>query len=156
MPYSLVFWSSLLLHYYTLLAACGILPYFKYFRDQYCGFRQILAVFRPVGTACAGTASTSSTRSSTKIHSISAVYWKYEAYSDHLSVHRRFAHCIRILLQTAFIVDAWSHEWVLKQITFGGGNSSICSTGSISSGCYCEYWYWEYWCCEYCEYSEYQ
>ena len=85
-----------------------------------------LAVFRPVVTASTGTGSTgavrtASTRSTNKIISISAVYWEYGAYSDHLSVHRRFDNIIRILLQTAFIVDAWSHEWVLRQITFGGG-----------------------------------
>ena len=31
----------------------------------------------------------------------------------------------RILLQTAFTVHGLSHEWELKKITFGGGNSSI-------------------------------
>ena len=36
-------------------------------------------------------------------------------------MHRRFDHFIHIVLQTAFIVDGWSHEWELKQITFGGG-----------------------------------
>ena len=65
--------------------------------------------------------STASTRSTNKIISISAVYWEYGAYSDHLSVYRRFDNIIRILLQTAFIVGGWSHEWELKQITFGGG-----------------------------------
>ena len=39
----------------------------------------------------------------------------------HLSVHRRFDNFIRILFQTALIVDGWSHEWELKQITFGEG-----------------------------------
>ena len=32
--------------------------YFKYFRDLYFGYCQVLAVFRPVGTASTGTAST--------------------------------------------------------------------------------------------------
>ena len=85
-----------------------------------------LAVFRPVVTASTGTGSTgavrtASTRSTNKIISISAVYWEYGAYSDHLSVYRRFDNIIRILLQTAFIVGGWSHEWELKQITFGRG-----------------------------------
>ena len=35
-------------------------------------------------------------------------------------MHRRFDNFIRILLQTAFTVDGWSHEWELKQISFGG------------------------------------
>ena len=29
-------------------------------------------------------------------------------------------------------IDGWSHEWELKQITFGGGNTSTWRTGSIS------------------------
>ena len=87
---------------------------------------RVLAVFHPVGTASTGTGSTgavttASTRSTNKIISISAVYWEYGAYSDHLSVYRRFDNIIRILLQTAFIVGGWSHEWELKQNTFSGG-----------------------------------
>ena len=104
--------------------AYGILLYFKYFRDLYCGYCQVLAVFRPVVTASTGTASIANTRSSKKILSASVVRWEYEVYSDHISVHRRFDHFIRILLETAITVDGWSHEWELKQITFGGGNSS--------------------------------
>ena len=50
-----------------------------------------------------------------------AIYWEYEVYFDHLSVHRCFDNFIRILLQIAFTVHEWSHEWELKQITFGGG-----------------------------------
>ena len=95
--------------------------YFKYFRDLYYGYCQVLAVFRPVGTASDGTASAASTRSSTQILSICAAYWEYEVYFDHLSVHRGFDNFIRLFLQTAFTVHGWSHEWELKQITFGGG-----------------------------------
>ena len=36
-------------------------------------------------------------------------------------MHRRFDVVIRILLQTAFAVHGWSHEWKLKQISFGKG-----------------------------------
>ena len=36
-------------------------------------------------------------------------------------MHRRFDNFIRILLQTAFTVHGWSHEWELKKITFGEG-----------------------------------
>ena len=36
-------------------------------------------------------------------------------------MHCRFHNSIRILLQTAFTVDGWSHEWELKHFTFGGG-----------------------------------
>ena len=58
-----------------------MLLYFKYFGDLYCGYCQVLAVFRPVVTVTAttGTATTgtASTRSSTKILSISAAYWEY-------------------------------------------------------------------------------
>ena len=35
--------------------------------------------------------------------------------------YRRFDNYIDILLQTAFTVHGWSHDWGLKQITFGGG-----------------------------------
>ena len=52
----------------VLYSACGILL---------CGYCQVLAAFRPVGTSSTGTASTASTRSSTKIVSICAVYWEY-------------------------------------------------------------------------------
>ena len=54
-----VFRSSLLL-YYTRYSACGIRLYFKYLGDLYCGYCQVLAVFRPVVTANTGTASTAS------------------------------------------------------------------------------------------------
>ena len=37
---------------------------------------RVLAVFHPVGTASTGTASTASTRGSTKVLPISAVYWE--------------------------------------------------------------------------------
>ena len=107
-----VFRGSLLL-YYTLLVEYCCTP--KYFVDLYCGYCQLLAVFRPVGTASTGTASTASTHS-TKILSICAVCWEYEVYFDHLFVHHRFDNLIRILLQTAFTVHEWSHEWELKQI----------------------------------------
>ena len=83
-------------------------------------YLRVLAVFRPVVTAITGAESTASTRSSTKILSICAVYWKYSVYFDHLSVHRRFDNFIRILLQTAFTIHGWSYEWELKQSTFGG------------------------------------
>ena len=52
------------------------------------------------------------------------VYWEYEVYFDHLSVHRRFDNFMRILSQTALTIHGWSHEWELKQITFGGGDTS--------------------------------
>ena len=78
-----------------------------YFRDLYCGYCQVLAVFRPAGTASTGTASTASTRSSTKILVMCAVYWEYEVYLEHLSVHRCFDNFIRNLLQTAFTVYRW-------------------------------------------------
>ena len=109
----------------VLYSARGIQLYFKHFGDLSCGYRQVLPVFRPVVTASTGAACIASTRSSTKILSISAVYWEYEAYSEHLSVYCRFDNFIRILLQTSSIVDGWSHEWELKQTTFGEGNSSI-------------------------------
>ena len=96
-----------------------------YFRDLYCGYCQVLAVFRPAGTASTGTASTASTRSSTKILVMCAVYWEYEVYSDHLSVHRRFDNFILILLQTAFTVHGWSHECELMQIAFGEGTGIL-------------------------------
>ena len=126
-----VFRGSLLL-YQGLYSACGILLCFKYFRDMYCGYCQVLAVFRPVGTASTGTASAASTRSSTKILSKSAVYWEYEVYSDHLPVHRGFDNFIRILLPTAFTVHGWSHQGELKLIIFGGRTRVRKSTGSIS------------------------
>ena len=88
---------------------------------MHCGYCQILVVLRPVGTASAGTASTASARSSSKIRSISTAYWEYEIYFNHLSVHHRFDNFIRILLQTALTVHGWSHEWELKQTTFGVG-----------------------------------
>ena len=37
------------------------------------------------------------------------------------SIHPRFYNFIRILLQTAITFHGWSHEWELKQISFGGG-----------------------------------
>ena len=106
-----VFRGSLLLHYTLLVEYCSTS---KHLRDLYCGYCQVLAVFRPVGTASTGTASTASTRSSAKILSICVVYWKYEVHFYQLSVHRRFDNSIRILLQTAFPVHGWSHEWELK------------------------------------------
>ena len=70
----------------------------KYLRDLYCGYCQVLAVFRPVGTAWTAPASTASTRSNngTKVLSIFAVYGECEVYFDHLSVHRRVDNLIRI------------------------------------------------------------
>ena len=79
-----VFRGSLLL-YQGLYSACGILLCFKYFRDMYCGYCQVLAVFRPVGTASTGTASSASTRSSTKLLSICVVNGECKVYFDHLS-----------------------------------------------------------------------
>ena len=111
--------------YTVLYSACGILLYLQYFGDVYCGYCQMLAVFRPVRTASAGTASTASTRSKTKILSICAVYWGYEVYFDHLFVNRRFDNFIRFLLKTSFTVHGWSHGWELKQITFGGGTRGL-------------------------------
>ena len=49
------------------------------------------------------------------------MHWECEIYSDYLSPHRRFDSIIRILLQTAFPDDGWSHEWESKQNTFLGG-----------------------------------
>ena len=86
----------------VIYSAGGILLYLVNLRDLCCGYCQILEVFRPVGTTSAGTESTASTRSSTKMLSICAVYWEYEPYFDHPSVHRRFDYFIHILLQTAF------------------------------------------------------
>ena len=103
----------------SLYSACVTSLYIKHVWGLYCGYCEVLAVFSPVGAA-----STANTRSSTKILSLCRVYWEYEVYFDHLSVHRRFDNFMRILSQTALTIHGWSHEWELKQITFGGGDTS--------------------------------
>ena len=47
-----------------------------------------------------------------------AVYWKYEVYFDHLSVHRRFDNSIHILLQTAFTDGPTNENW--SKLPLGG------------------------------------
>ena len=140
------YWSTRTISGFTstvLYSACGILLNFKYFRDLYCGYFQVLAVFRPVGTASTDTASTASTRSSTKLLSICAVYWEYEGYFDHISVHRRFNNFIRILLQTAFTDGPTDGSW-----------SKLLSGGELE---YLEYWqYFGSICCEHSKYLRVQ
>ena len=118
-----VFRGSILLHYTLLVEYCCTS---KNLRDLYCGCCQVLAVFRPVGTAWTAPASTASTRSinGTKILAIFPVYGECEVYFDHLSsVHRRFDNLIRIYcIQHTLYTDGPTNE--MKQITFGGGNSS--------------------------------
>ena len=82
-----VFRGSLILYYTLLVEYCctsSISGICTAGTAKYCGYYQVLAVFRPVGAGSTGAASTASTRGSTKILSIFAVYWEYEVYFGHL------------------------------------------------------------------------
>ena len=113
----LVLFRGSLLLYYTLWNT-AVLQVFQ---------GPVLRVLPSIGSISSGCYCEywSSTRRSTKTLSISAVYWEYEVYSDHLSVHRRFDNFILILLQTAFTVHGWSHECELMQIAFGEGTGIL-------------------------------
>ena len=99
---------------------------------------RILAVFRPVGAAGTGTASTASTRSSTTILSMRPVYWEYEVYFDHLYL------CTAV--STISCAFYRRQHWLFTDGPTNGSWSKLLSGGGHE---YVAYWqYLESICCE--------